>query len=105
MFKKLFSSHTKLVEDIRNDNFKNWEIHFNNYNNANSKKADPAKMQSLGLEIYEKHLQDVIQDYPITDHEKKGLTKIKEYFQLSHAAINSIKNKYAKKAVTGLSKQ
>ncbi|SEP08594.1 hypothetical protein [Niastella yeongjuensis] len=105
MFKKLFSSHAKLVEDIRNDNYNNWESHFNNYNNTNSKKADPVKLQSLGLEIYEKHLQDVIQDYAITDDEKKGLIKIKEYFQLSDAAINTVKSKYAKNAVAGLSKQ
>lgn len=105
MFKKLFSSHTKLVDDIRNDNFNNWESHFNNYNNTNSKKADPVKLQSLGLEIYEKHLQDVIGDYAITDDEKKSLTKIIAYFQLPLAAIDSIKSKYAKNAVTGLSKQ
>ncbi len=105
MFKKLFSSHTQLVEDIRNDNYNNWESHFNNYNNTNSKKADPVKLQSLGLEIYEKHLQDVIHDYAITDDEKKGLTKIIAYFQLPDSAINSIKSKYAKNAVTGLSKQ
>jgi len=105
MFKKLFSSHNKLVEDIRNDNYNNWESHFNNYNSTNSKKADPVKLQSLGLEIYEKHLQDVIQDYAITDDEKMVLTKIKEYFQLSDPAINTIKNKYAKNAVAGLSKQ
>lgn len=105
MFKKLFSSHSKLVEDIRNDNYNNWESHFNNYNNSNSKKADPVKLQSLGLEIYEKHLQDVIQDYAITDDEKRGLIKIIAYFQLPDAALNSIKNKYAKNAVTGLSKQ
>ena len=105
MFKKLFSSHSKLVEDIKNDNFKNWESHFNNYNSTSNKKADPVKLQSLGLEIYEKHLQDVIQDYAITDEEKKALTKIKEYFQLPDAAINSIKSRYAKNAVSGLSKQ
>ncbi len=105
MFKNLFSSHNKLVEAIRNDNYNNWESHFNNYNSTNSKKADPAKLQSLGLEIYEKHLQDVIQDYAITEEEKKVLTKIKTYFQLSDSAINTIKSKYAKNAVTGLSKQ
>ncbi|MBO9204923.1 MULTISPECIES: hypothetical protein [Niastella] len=108
MFKKLFpglSAHSKLVEDIRNDNYKNWETHFNNYNSTNSKQADPVKLHSLGLEIYEKHLQEVIEDYSITEEEKGVLSKIKGYFQLSDAAINSIKSKYAKKAVTGLSKQ
>jgi hypothetical protein len=105
MFKNLFSSHNKLVEAVRNDNYNNWEAHFNDYNSTNSKKADPVKLQSLGLEIYEKHLQDVIQDYAITDEEKKGLVKIKEYFQLTDPAINSIKSKYAKNAVAGLSKQ
>ena len=105
MFKKLFSSHSKLEEAIRNDNYNNWETHFNNYNSTNSKKADPVKLQSLGLDIYEKHLRDVIQDYAITDEEKKGLTKIIAYFQLSDAAINSVKSKYAKNAVSGLSKQ
>jgi hypothetical protein len=93
------------VEEIRNDNYNNWESHFNNYNNTNSKKADPVKLQSLGLEIYEKHLQDVIRDYAITDEEKRALTKIIAYFQLPDAAINSIKSRYAKNAVTGLSKQ
>jgi len=105
MFKNLFSPHTKLVEAIRNDNYKNWESHFNNYNSANNKKADPVKLQSLGLEIYEKHLQDVIQDYAITDEEKRELTKITTYFQLSDVAVNAVKSKYAKNAVTGLSKQ
>lgn len=104
MFKNLFSSHVKLEEAIRNDNYQNWEAHFNNYNATSSKKADPVKLQSLGLEIYEKHLQDVIEDYAITDEEKKGLAKIITYFQLPEAAINSIKSKYAKNAVTGLSK-
>ncbi|AEV96915.1 hypothetical protein A4D02_18895 [Niastella koreensis] len=105
MFKKLFSSHSKLEEAIRNDNYNNWESHFNDYNNRGNKKADPVKLQSLGLEIYEKHLKDVILDYAITDDEKMGLTKIIAYFQLSDPAINSIKSKYAKSAVSGLSKQ
>lgn len=108
MFKKLFSglsAHTKLIEDIRNDNYKNWESHFNNYNNTNSKKADPVKLQSLGLEIYEKNLQEIIEDYAITEGEKQVLSKIKAFFHLPDAAINSIKSKYAKNAVTSLSKQ
>ena len=107
MFKNLFQglSHAKLIRDIRNDNYKNWELHFNNYNQENSKKADPAKMQSFGLEVYENNLQAVIADYAITDGEKETLKKIKEYFQLSDADINEIKSKYAKNALTNLSKQ
>jgi hypothetical protein len=108
MFKKLLlglSAHAKLFRDIRNDNYKNWESHFDNYNMTNTRKADPVKLQSLGLEIYEGNLQEVIQDYSITDGEKKVLKKIQDYFQLPDAAINSIKSKYAKSAVVHLSKQ
>jgi hypothetical protein len=108
MFKKLFSglnAHAKLIQAIRDDNYNNWESHFNNYNNTNPKKADPVKLQSLGLEIYEKKLQDVIDDYSITDGEKQELANIKAYFQLPDAAIDTIKSKYAKNAVTSLSKQ
>jgi hypothetical protein len=108
MFKNLLlslSSSRKLIRDIRNDNYKNWESHFDNYNRTSSKKADPLKLRSLGLEIYEKNLTDVIQDYSITEGEKEELTKIKNYFQLSDAATNSIKSKYAKAALNDLSKQ
>lgn len=108
MFKNLFSglsTKSKLFRDIRSDNYKNWELHFDNYNKINTRKADPAKLQSLGLEIYESNLKEIIQDYSITDGEIKVLTKIKEYFQLSDTAINSIKSKYAKTALTNLSKQ
>lgn len=108
MFKKLFLNFTaqgKLIRDIRNDNYRNWESHFNNYNSTNTQQADPVKLQSLGLEIYESHLKEVIQDYAITDEEKEVLTKIRNYFQLSDAAINSIKSRYAKRALTELSKQ
>lgn len=108
MFKKLFqslSSTGKLYQDIRNDNYKNWESHFNNFNSTNTKKADPLQLQSLGLEIYEHNLKEVIQDYAITDGEKEILTSIKNYFQLSEADINSIKSKYAKTALHNLSKQ
>ena len=108
MFKNLFqslSSKGKLFRDIRNDNYKNWESHFDNYNSTNTRKADPVKLQSLGLEIYEKNLQEIIQDYSITGGEKEVLTKIKDYFQLSDTAINSIKSKYANNALTNLSKQ
>jgi hypothetical protein len=108
MFKNLLlnlSSTRKLIREIRNDNYKNWESHFDNYNRASSKKADPLKLQSLGLEIYEKNLQAVIHDYAITDGEKEVLAKIKDYFQLSDAATDSIKSKYATTAITHLSKQ
>jgi hypothetical protein len=108
MLKKLLlslSSNARLIRDIRNDNYKNWESHFENYNSTNAKKADPVKLQSLGLEIYEENLKAVIQDYSITDGEKEVLTNIKNYFQLSDTAINSIKRKYAERALTGLSKQ
>jgi len=108
MFKKLFqslSSTGKLYQDIRNDNYKNWESHFDNFNSTNAKKADPVQMQSLGLEIYEHNLIEVIQDYAITDGEKEILTRIKNYFQLPEEAINSIKSKYAKTALNNLSKQ
>jgi hypothetical protein len=108
MFKKLFqslSSTGKLYQDIRNDNYKNWKSHFDNFNSTNAKKADPVQLQSLGLEIYEHHLKEVIQDYAITDGEKEILTSIKNYFQLSDADINSIKSKYAKTALDNLSKQ
>ena len=108
MLKKIlagFSSNAKLIRDIRNDNYKNWESHFNNYNSTSTKKADPVKLQSLGLEIYEENLKAIIQDYSITDGEKAVLTNIKNYFQLSDPAINSIKSKYAERALTNLSKQ
>jgi hypothetical protein len=108
MFKKLllnFTAHGKLIGDIRNDNYKNWESHFNNYNTTNTPKADPVKLQSLGLEIYESNLKAIIQDYAITDGEKEELTKIENYFQLSDTDINSIKSKYAKRALAELSKQ
>ncbi|OQP60373.1 hypothetical protein A3860_33885 [Niastella vici] len=108
MFKKLFqslSSTGKLYENIRNDNYRNWESHFENFNSTNAKKADPVQLQSLGLEIYEHYLKEVIQDYAITDGEKEILTRIKEYFQLPDSAINSIKGKYAKNALNNLSKQ
>jgi hypothetical protein len=108
MFRKLFpnlSSTAKLFRDIRNDNYKNWEIHFNNHNSSSSKKADPAKLQSFGLEVYEANLKEVIQDYSISDGEKEILTSIKTFFQLSDTDINEIKSKYAKTAVTQLSKQ
>lgn len=108
MFKNLLlslSSSGKLIRDIRNDHYKNWEFHFDNYNRTNTRKADPVKLQSLGLEIYEKNLQEIIQDYSITDVEKEVLTKIKNYFQLSDTAINSIKSKYAQHTLTNLSKQ
>jgi hypothetical protein len=104
MFKNPFSPTAKLIRAIRNDHYKNWENHFTNYNSTN-KKADPLRLQSLGLEIYESHLKASIQDYSISDVEKEALTKIKDYFQLPDAAINSIKNKYAKTAVSHLSKQ
>jgi hypothetical protein len=99
------SSRGKLFRDIRNDNYKNWESHFDNYNSTNTKKADPVKLKSLGLEIYESNLKEIIQDYSITDAEKEVLTEIKDFFQLSDTAINSIKSKYAKSALTNLSKQ
>jgi hypothetical protein len=99
MFKNLFSSKSKLLRDIRNDNYKNWEFHLNNH------KADPAKQQSLGLEIYEYHLKEIIQDHSITGDEKEVLKKIKDYFKLPDTAINAVKSKYAKKVLTDLSKQ
>ena len=108
MFKNLFqglSAHAKLIREIRNDNYKNWETHFDNYNQTSSKKADPVKLQSFGLEIYEKNLLEVIQDYAITDGEKDVLKRIKEYFQLPEADINAIKSKYAKSALANLSRQ
>ena len=108
MLKKLLlslSSQAKLVRDIRNDNYKNWESHFDRYNSTSSKKADPVKLQSLGVEIYENNLKEIIQDYSITDGEKEVLSKIKNYFQLSDTVINSIKSKYAENALTNLSKQ
>ena len=108
MLKKLFqslSSTGKLFQDIRNDNYKNWESHFDKYNSTSTKKADPVKLQSLGLEIYESNLKEIIHDYSITDGEKEVLTKIKNYFQLPDTAINSIKSKYAKTALNNLSKQ
>jgi hypothetical protein len=108
MFKKLFSGlspHAQLIQDIRNDNYHNWESHFDHYNRTSAKKADPVKMQSVGLEIYEKNLQEVIKDYAITDGEKEVLKKIITYFQLPETAINNIKSKYAKSALTNLSKQ
>lgn len=108
MFKNLFSGlsvHAKLIRDIRNDNYQNWQAHFNNYNSTGNKQADPLKMQSFGLEIYEENLKAVIQDHSITDGEKKVLTAIKNYFQLSDADINAIKSKYAQRALTDLSKQ
>lgn len=108
MFKKLFlslSSSGQLIRDIRNDNYKNWESHFDKYNSTSARKADPLKLQSLGLEIYESNLKEIIQDYAITDGEKEVLRKIKDYFQLPDKAINSIKGKYAQRALTELSKQ
>jgi hypothetical protein len=57
------------------------------------------------LEIYESNLKEIIQDHSITDGEKEVLTKIKNYFQLPDTDINSIKSKYAKTALTHLSKQ
>jgi hypothetical protein len=108
MLKKLilgFSSQAKLYRDIRNDNYKNWESHFDNYNSTSTKKADPVKLKDLGLEIYESNLKEIIQDYSISNGEKEVLTKIKDYFQLSDTAINSIKSKYAQRALTDLSKQ
>jgi hypothetical protein len=107
MFKGLFSgssSRAKLIQDIRNDNYKNWEAHFDNFNRTSTKKIDPVRLQSLGLEIYENNLKEIIGDYSITDEEKEVLIKIKDYFQLPDAVINSIKSKYAKNAVTELSK-
>jgi hypothetical protein len=108
MFKKMLqslSSNGKLFRDIRNDNYKNWESHFDKYNSTSTQKADPVKLQSLGLEIYESHLKEIIQDHSITDGEKEVLSRIKNYFQLSDTAINSIKSKYAQRALTNLSKQ
>ena len=108
MFKNLLlnlSSGNKLIRTIRNDNYRNWESHFDHYNRTNTQKADPVKLQSLGLEIYESNLKEIIRDYSITDGEKEVLTKIKDYFQLSDKAINSIKSRYAKDALTNLSKQ
>jgi hypothetical protein len=108
MFKNLIlnlSPKAKLIRAIRNDNYKNWESHFDNYNKTSAQKADPVNLQSLGLEIYESNLKEIIEDYAITDGEKEVLTKIKDYFQLPDAAIDSIKSKYAKTAVTHLSKQ
>ena len=108
MFKNMFqglSAHAKLIREIRNDNYKNWETNFDNYNQTSSKKADPVKLQSFGLEIYEKNLLEVIQDYAITDGEKDVLKRIKEYFQLPEADINAIKSKYAKSALANLSRQ
>jgi hypothetical protein len=108
MFKNLFpgfSGQAKLIREIRNNNYKNWESHIENYNSTNTKKVDPVKLQSLGLEIYESNLKETIQDYSITYGEKEVLTKIKDYFQLPDTAINSIKSKYAKTALTHLAKQ
>lgn len=108
MLKNLFSGlspYAQLIRDIRNDNYNNWQSHFDNYNSTSSKKADPIKLQSLGFEIYEKHLQDIIRDYAITDGEKEILKNIKEYFQLSDTGINAIKSRYAQSALTNLSKQ
>ena len=108
MLKKLllsFSSQAKLIRDIRSDNYKNWESHFYNYNSTSTKIADPVKLKDLGLEIYESNLKEIIQDYSITDVEKEVLTKIRDYFELSDTAINSIKRKYAQRALTNLSQQ
>jgi len=108
MLKKLllsFSSSAKLYRDIRSDNYRNWEAHFYNYNSTSTKIANPVKLKDLGLEIYESNLKEIIQDYSITDGEKEVLTKIRDYFELSDIAINAIKSKYARRALTDLSKQ
>ncbi len=108
MLKKLllsFSSSAKLYRDIRSDNYRNWEAHFYNYNSTSTKIANPVKLKDLGLEIYESNLKEIIQDYSITDGEKEVLTKIRDYFELSDTAINAIKSKYARRALTDLSKQ
>jgi hypothetical protein len=108
MLKKLllsFSSTAKLYRDVRSDDYKNWELHFYNYNNNNTKIANPLKLKDLGLEIYESKLKEAIQDHSITDREKEVLIKIKDYFELSDTAINAIKRKYAQRALTDLSKQ
>lgn len=108
MFRNLFlrfSSKGKLLKTIKNDNYKNWDAHFENFNSTSPKKANPLKLKSLGLEIYERNLKEVISDYNVTDEERQELVKIKSYFQLSEESINSIKAKYAKGAVNNLSKQ
>jgi hypothetical protein len=108
MFKNLllrFTSKGKLLKNIKNDNYKNWENHFNDFNSSATKKANPLKLKSLGLEIYEGNLKEMISDYSITDYEKEDLAKIKTYFELSDISINAIKARYGEKTVDNLSKQ
>jgi hypothetical protein len=100
----LISSKRNLLKLIKNDNYKNWETHFDNYNKKTSKKANPIKLKTLGLEVYKQNLKEVIRDYSITDLEKSELVKIKSFFQLSEESIKKIKAKYARSAVNEFSK-
>jgi hypothetical protein len=100
-----FTSKRKLLKAIKNDQYKNWEIHFNQFNETNSKKADPLKLTFLGFKIYEENLKEIIKDYKITHEESSELHKIQEYFQLPEKKIETIKAKYANGTVTNLSKE
>jgi hypothetical protein len=103
-FSENFGTNHKLIKAIREDKHKNWEKHFNDFNQSTSSKANPIEMKSLGLEVYENNLRDFLSNLRITDDKRAILQSIQNYFGLSDTDINPIKRKFGLKAVDLLSK-
>ncbi len=95
---------SSLVKAIAEDNYKNWEQHFNNYNSSAKTKADPLEMKSLGMEVYEHNLKAALTNLRITDKKRNALASIQRYFGLAQTEVEALKRKYGQKALDMLTK-
>ncbi len=98
-----FGSYQKLIKAIKEDNYKNWEQHFNDFNQISGVKANPIEMKSLGLDVYEKNLSHSLSNLRISDDKRALLQSIQQFFGLSDNDINPVKRKLGLKAVDLLS--
>lgn len=103
-FSEKFGANHKLIKAIRDDKYKNWKKHFNDFNQVSNSKANPTEMKPLGLEVYENNLRDCLSNLRIDDDKRMLLQSIQIYFGLSDGDINTIKRKLGLKAVDLLSK-
>lgn len=99
-----FGTNHKLIKAIRDDNYNNWERHFDDFNRTANKKAEPKKMKSLGLEVYENNLRRFLSSLRITDDKRNILISIEKYFELTTENVSILKRKFGGKAVDLLSK-
>lgn len=100
---QFFNTHigakSSLVKAIVEDGYKNWEQHFDRYNNTAKTKADPLQMLALGMDVYEHNLKDALSNLRITDEKRDRLTAIQRFFGLPDAEVETLKKKYGLKAV------